>query len=258
MRIVCIFVSVRKCEELCGSTCDCCETGKKRPFFRVRRVVARSSRVDFLSASKNFCSGDVQTMTMIQDDDSVDSYCGSMMSPTSRDRQRRFLPIALPFLLDDPVPYLIHSGSLHQTIATRFFLLSIPVMQSIRGIPTRTLRNSFLTSNGSPRPVRRMMYPRMPTTTTTTSWGGGTSSLGVRFLAIDTSTSNAFDRNLKRQQKDNAARAQLVWKKQQQAAPGGRHEEDDDDNDVVDYDYFRQEMANRLVERLDDIRREEG
>ena len=57
------------------------------------------------------------------------------------------------------------------------------------------------------------------------------------------STSNAFDRSLKKQQRDNAALAQLRWR-------GGK--------DVVDYDYFRQEMAFRLVDRLDDIKRDEG
>jgi hypothetical protein len=63
---------------------------------------------------------------------------------------------------------------------------------------------------------------------------------------VDTSTSSAFDRALKRQQRDNAARAQLVWKSS------------NGNDDMIDYDYFRQEMANRLVERLDDIKRDEG
>lgn len=31
-----------------------------------------------------------------------------------------------------------------------------------------------------------------------------------------------------------------------------------DGEDVVDYNYFRREMAYRLVDRLDDIKREEG
>jgi hypothetical protein len=59
----------------------------------------------------------------------------------------------------------------------------------------------------------------------------------------DSSTSNAFNRNWKRLQRDNAARAHEVWK---------------DGKDVVDYDYFRQEMAFRLVDRLDDILRDDG
>lgn len=57
------------------------------------------------------------------------------------------------------------------------------------------------------------------------------------------STSNAFDRILKQRQRDNAALAHGRWR-------GG--------DEVVDYDYFRQEMAYRLVDRLDDIKREEG
>ena len=77
----------------------------------------------------------------------------------------------------------------------------------------------------------------------------------VRSFSIDTSTSSAFDRDLKRQQRDNAARAHVVWKNSSKRGSGNRKEED---GDAVDYNYFRQEMANRLVERLDDIRRDEG
>jgi hypothetical protein len=55
-----------------------------------------------------------------------------------------------------------------------------------------------------------------------------------RFLAIDTSTSTAFDRELKRKQRNNAARAHIAWK---------------DVDDIVDYNYLRKEMANRLVDR---------
>jgi hypothetical protein len=59
----------------------------------------------------------------------------------------------------------------------------------------------------------------------------------------DSSTSSAFNRDWKRLHRDNAARAHQSWK---------------DGKDVVDYDYLRQEMAFRLVDRLDDIIREEG
>jgi hypothetical protein len=48
---------------------------------------------------------------------------------------------------------------------------------------------------------------------------------------------------LKKKQRNNAAGAHKVWK---------------DGEDVVDYNYFRREMAYRLVDRLDDIKREEG
>jgi hypothetical protein len=65
----------------------------------------------------------------------------------------------------------------------------------------------------------------------------------VRSFSVESSTSNAFSRELKQQQRDNAARAHKVWK---------------DGEDVVDYGYFRQELADRLVDRLDDIKREEG
>jgi NADH dehydrogenase [ubiquinone] 1 alpha subcomplex assembly factor 5 len=59
--------------------------------------------------------------------------------------------------------------------------------------------------------------------------------------AAGSSTSVAFDRNLKRLQRDNSARAFQRW--------------DPDDDDRVSYDYFREEIARRLVDRLDDIKR---
>jgi hypothetical protein len=65
----------------------------------------------------------------------------------------------------------------------------------------------------------------------------------IRSFSVDTSTSTAFDRELKKKQRNNAAGAHKVWK---------------DGEDVVDYNYFRREMAYRLVDRLDDIKREEG
>ena len=58
------------------------------------------------------------------------------------------------------------------------------------------------------------------------------------------SSSHAFDRDLKRLQRDGAARAHKVWAC--------------NSNDVVQYDYFHEEISRRLVDRLDDIRRDEG
>jgi NADH dehydrogenase [ubiquinone] 1 alpha subcomplex assembly factor 5 len=57
------------------------------------------------------------------------------------------------------------------------------------------------------------------------------------------SSNHAFDRDLKRLQRDGAARAHKLW------VPSP---------DNVEYDYFRDEIARRLVDRLDDIRRDEG
>ena len=66
----------------------------------------------------------------------------------------------------------------------------------------------------------------------------------TRQFSTESSTSKAFDRELKLKQRDNAARLQNAWK--------------DGEDDIVDYNYFRQELASRLVDRLDDIKREEG
>eukprot|EP00934_Nitzschia_sp_Nitz4_P005430 Nitzschia sp. Nitz4//scaffold57_size113557//50567//51728//NITZ4_003991-RA/size113557-augustus-gene-0.171-mRNA-1//1//CDS//3329554846//5420//frame0 len=66
----------------------------------------------------------------------------------------------------------------------------------------------------------------------------------VRFFSSEEQgTINAFDRDIKLLQRTNATRAHLAWR---------------DQEDVVDYGYFRQEMALRLVDRLDDIKREDG
>ena len=71
------------------------------------------------------------------------------------------------------------------------------------------------------------------------------SSRYTRSFSSSTSATHAFDRDIKRQQRANAARAHGRWQAQA-------------DDDVVTYDYFREEIAARLVDRLDDIRREEG
>lgn len=73
---------------------------------------------------------------------------------------------------------------------------------------------------------------------------------GSRWFSIDASVSKAFDRDLKKKQRDNAARSTRAW----------RSSELDGTNkdDIVDYNYFRKEMAYRLVDRLDDIKRIEG
>lgn len=61
----------------------------------------------------------------------------------------------------------------------------------------------------------------------------------------------AFDRDLKRLQRDGAARSH---RRRLEAAAGASVPA----SDLVDYDYFRTEVAARLVDRLDDIRREGG
>ena len=62
------------------------------------------------------------------------------------------------------------------------------------------------------------------------------------FSSSGESSTVAFDRNIKKIQRNNAARAHQLW--------------DRGDPDLVEYDYFRQEIANRLVDRLEDIKRD--
>jgi len=74
--------------------------------------------------------------------------------------------------------------------------------------------------------------------------------LEIRRFSTNTSVSKAFDRNLKKKQRDNAARSRRAWRS---AAL-----DDKSDIDTVDYNYFHNEIAIRLVDRLDDIKRAEG
>jgi NADH dehydrogenase [ubiquinone] 1 alpha subcomplex assembly factor 5 len=67
------------------------------------------------------------------------------------------------------------------------------------------------------------------------------------FSTEASSATHAFDRSVKKLQRDNAARSNNLWRRA-----------DDDSNDIVTYDYLREEIALRLVDRLDDIRRDEG
>jgi NADH dehydrogenase [ubiquinone] 1 alpha subcomplex assembly factor 5 len=66
--------------------------------------------------------------------------------------------------------------------------------------------------------------------------------LTSRCFSSEGGSTVAFNRKVKRLQRDSAARAHNRW----------------DPSDRVDYDYFKQEIAHRLVDRLDDIKREEG
>ena len=61
-----------------------------------------------------------------------------------------------------------------------------------------------------------------------------------RKFASESRTNKAFDRYLKRLQRDQAARL--------------HQRTDGKEDDAVDYDYFREEIARRLVDRLDDIK----
>ena len=56
------------------------------------------------------------------------------------------------------------------------------------------------------------------------------------------STHKAFDRLQKRQQRENAARAAKIWRT-------------NSDSPIVEYEYIRDEIASRLVDRLDDSTR---
>ena len=71
----------------------------------------------------------------------------------------------------------------------------------------------------------------------------------ISFSTKDGTSSNiVFDRNVKKLQRDGAAMAQKSWK--QRASQTGE--------EVIEYDYFRDEIASRLVDRLDDINRPGG
>ncbi|KAI2501900.1 methyltransferase domain-containing protein [Fragilaria crotonensis] len=80
------------------------------------------------------------------------------------------------------------------------------------------------------------MWPRSLVIRTSLQWCR-------RSVSSFESSTHAFDRDVKLLQRDGAARAQHAWK---------------EDENAVDYDYFRQEIGRRLVDRLDDIKRDDG
>jgi SAM-dependent methyltransferase len=81
------------------------------------------------------------------------------------------------------------------------------------------------------------------TSTTSTTSTNSSSAVGI-----------AFDRNLKRLQRDGASRAVQKWRKRLVETCDAHSTA----ASIADYDYFRREIASRLVDRLEDIRREEG
>ena len=83
------------------------------------------------------------------------------------------------------------------------------------------------------------------------SSGNAISQRYLRSLSSEssTSTNQAFDRTFKRLQRDHAAR---LFQLRQQLPTTIDHAHIDDS--AVDYDYFREEIARRLVDRLDDIK----
>ena len=79
------------------------------------------------------------------------------------------------------------------------------------------------------------------------------------------STQVAFDRNYKKLQRNNAARAHQIWNDADATnnnvdniMDSSNHHAVSDHHHRVYYDYFRDEIARRLVDRLDDIKRDEG
>jgi len=61
-----------------------------------------------------------------------------------------------------------------------------------------------------------------------------------------------FDNHLKTLQRDGAARSYKNWREKHNSSSNNSTD------DFVDYDYFYREIAYRLVDRLEDIKREQG
>ena len=72
-------------------------------------------------------------------------------------------------------------------------------------------------------------------------------------LMNDSSSNFAFDREIKRLQKNGAATAYQKYREHDNAT-----KEKGEGVNFVNYDYFHIEIANRLVDRMDDINREGG
>ena len=65
-----------------------------------------------------------------------------------------------------------------------------------------------------------------------------------------------FDHPLKTLQRDGAARSYKLWRAQSASSSPSNNNKSGDE--FVDYDYFSREIAYRLVDRLDDIKRDQG
>jgi NADH dehydrogenase [ubiquinone] 1 alpha subcomplex assembly factor 5 len=92
----------------------------------------------------------------------------------------------------------------------------------------------------------------------------GSASSQLLFFSSE-SSKVVFDRNLKRLQRDNAARAHQGWRQKRMLLQNNQPTKSStleapksDENNIISYDYIRQEIATRLVDRLDDIKRAEG
>ncbi len=118
---------------------------------------------------------------------------------------------------------------------------------------------------------QRSNYSRCYTTTTTRKTGSSSSRNPKHSKNAnddeddDNSVVAAFDRQVKLLQRNSAARAHRHWQEHQQQQAIDVNDENRDqlqqqqqDFETNYYDYFRQEFAARLVDRLDDIKREEG
>lgn len=122
--------------------------------------------------------------------------------------------------------------------------MSLPTARSTRLL----LRHYYLSSSSS-----AASPPVALQSTTSIAHHNSYTNIGRRSFSSSNSTTSssggnstqvAFDRDLKKIQRNNAARAHQVWQQNSE--------------DRVDYDYFREEIARRLVDRLDDIKRDEG
>ena len=91
----------------------------------------------------------------------------------------------------------------------------------------------------------RQQYRYSHSTTTKTK----TTTTTTAAAAAPDSTHHAFDRALKRQQRNNAARATLKWRS------SNNNNNNISDDGIINYDYIRDEIAARLVDRLDDMKR---
>jgi NADH dehydrogenase [ubiquinone] 1 alpha subcomplex assembly factor 5 len=128
----------------------------------------------------------------------------------------------------------------------------------------------LLQRQGLPPPPRRManvISSRSTQFLFSSKSSSSSSSSNVSSSSSSTSSGKnkgvlVFDRTLKRLQRDNAARAQKQWRQTLVAKKGdpksSSHVANEEHDDLISYDYIRQEIATRLIDRLDDIKREEG
>merc|ERR1719491_982503 len=121
--------------------------------------------------------------------------------------------------------------------------LSSPLPLLIKRTLRRRIHHNFLTDLNKIKPYRQS---RSVTVTSTTNSNNNNDKNNKK---------QVFNRKIKQLQRDGAARAH---RKLLHSPMNSKDDDDSKKKDYIDYDYLYKEIGARLIDRLDDIKKEEG